>query len=221
MNTPILYVGNKNYSSWSLRPWLCLRWAGIVFEDRLISLKQEGYGIQRIAEVLAVSPSGKVPALRAGDTTIWDSLAIAEWAAENSPEGALWPTDPDARAVARAAACEMHSGFPALRDDLPMNINRRCKVASWPEATQRDIDRVIALWTSLRERFAGNGPWLAGTRSIADAMYAPVVTRFRTYGVELPDRLTQYCETLLDDADFREWESSPVTDRFPFIDDRY
>ena len=214
---PILYLGNKNYSSWSLRPWLCLRWAGIEFEERLISLKQEGYGRGEIAEVLDVSPAGKVPALHVGSSKIWDSLAIAEWAAEQEPE--LWPQDPAVRAEARSVVCEMHSGFPDLRDQLPMNIERRCRASNLRPATYRDIRRVLAVWDTLRSKYAAHGPWLFGRRTIADAFYAPIVTRFRTYGIEVPQSAADYASTLLDDADFRVWEAQPIPERFEFIDE--
>lgn len=215
--TPILYIGNPNYSSWSLRPWLCLRWAGITFEERLLSLKQEGYGRGEIAEVLSVSPAGKVPALHDGDTRIWDSLAIAEWAAEQAP--GLWPENAADRAVARSATCEMHSGFPDLRDQLPMNIERRCRSRDLREGTQRDIRRVLALWEELRANYHEQGPWLFGTRTIADAFYAPVATRFRTYAIDIGPGAEAFTQALFSDPDFLEWEAKPITDRFPFIDD--
>lgn len=217
--SPILFLGNKNYSSWSLRPWLCLRWAGIAFEERLISLRQEGYGRGEIAEVLEVSPAGKVPALHVGMTRIWDSLAIAEWAAEQVP--GLWPEDAEVRAEARSVVCEMHSGFPDLRDQLPMNIERRCKARDLRPGTQRDIQRVLALWRTLRLKYVDDGPWLFGRRSIADAFYAPVATRFRTYGIAVPDEASGYCAALFEDSDFLEWEAQPIPERFDFIDDVY
>ncbi|MEM9529365.1 MAG: glutathione S-transferase [Pseudomonadota bacterium] len=215
--TPVLYLGNWNYSSWSLRPWLCLRWGNISFEDQFISLAQEGYGTGEIEEVLAVSPTGRVPALHAGDTHIWDSLAIAEWAAEQAP--ALWPADPAHRAVARSAVCEMHAGFPDLRDQLPMNINRRCKAHSLREGTHRDIRRVLSLWTSLRERYGQQGPWLLGNRSIVDAFYAPVAARFRTYAIEFSGPAADYTGALFADPDFRFWEDAPSQGSFDFIDE--
>jgi glutathione S-transferase len=205
--TPHLHIGNRNYSSWSLRPWLCLRWAGIAFDETLIELDQPGYGAEGIAAVRAVSPSAKVPALRVGDTTIWDSLAIAEWAAEGGTPGALLPADRERRAVVRAACAEMHSGFPALRRDLPMNIRRRCVATDLPDDTRRDIARVESLWTTLRAANAADGPWLFGARSMADAFYLPVATRFRTYGVALPPAARAYVETTLADTAFREWEA--------------
>jgi glutathione S-transferase len=213
---PTLFIGNRNYSSWSLRPWLCLRWGKIDFEASLISLAQEGYGNQQIKEILQFSPAGKVPALRVGDLSIWDSLAIAEWAAEQAPE--LWPADAGTRAHARSVVCEMHSGFPDLRDQLSMNINRRCTAYGLSEGTMRDIHRIMEMWQSLRSEYAVEGPWLFGQRSIADAFYTPVATRFRTYGIELPENLLEYSDTLLSDDDFLQWEASPVTDRFDFID---
>jgi glutathione S-transferase len=209
----VLFVGNKNFSSWSLRPWLCLRWACIPFETRLIRLDQPGYGERRIAEVLAISPAGTVPALEVDGLAIWDSLAIAEWAAEQVAPGVLWPADPATRAVARAVTAEMHSGFAGVRRDLPMNLRRRCPPQPWLPETQAGIERIVQLWDSLRARHAVEGPWLFGKRSIADAFYTPVATRFRSYGVELSGAARQYAETLLADADFRAWEHEALTDR--------
>jgi glutathione S-transferase len=204
---PILFIGNKNYSSWSLRPWLALRWAGIAFEERLIVLGGEGYGRSRIPAVRAVSPSGKVPALQQGDLVIHDSLAICEWAAEQARD--LWPRDPTVRARARAATCEMHAGFAAVRRDLSMNIRRRLETAPpWPQDTQDDLDRLIDLFeTALTTH---GGPWLFGQRSIADAFYTPVAARLRTYGVALPPAAQAYVAHLLADADFRAWEADAV-----------
>src|SRR4051812_26445765 len=172
---PILYVGNKNYSSWSLRPWLVLTWAGIEFETRVIPLGGPGYAKRQMPSVLAVSPSGTVPALRLGEDAIGDSLAISEWAAERAPE--LWPSDPTARLYARSAACEMHSGFAALRAKLPCNIRRRASRRTPDEPVRRDIARLEMLWTSLRGRFGGGGPYLFGfAPTIADAFFTPVAT---------------------------------------------
>lgn len=218
-----LYIGNKNYSSWSLRPWLCLKWGGIGFTEKVIELSQPGYGEGKIAEIAAVSPSGRVPALHVDGVAVWDSLAIAEWAHENSKAGPLWPADWKARAQARSAAAEMHSGFAAIRRDLSMNIHRRSKVGNWPQDTRDAIDRVEALWTEMRTRYRAQGPWLAGSRSIADAFFTPLATRFRSYGVELAGVTAQYAETLLADAAFKEWEAASIPnswDRpgFPVID---
>ncbi len=206
----VLYVGNKNYSSWSLRPWLCLRWAKIPFEERLIRLDQPGYGKQAIAEVVAVAPNGRVPALDADGLVIWDSLAIAEWAAEEAPQAGLWPQDRRLRAEARAVVAEMHSGFAAVRRDLSMNIRRRVQVAAWPAETAAELARIDALLGGLRTRFGEGGPWLFGARTIADAFYAPVATRMRTYGVKLSTAAQSYCDAVFADADFRAWEAACI-----------
>jgi glutathione S-transferase len=205
---PTLYVGNKNYSSWSLRPWLALTWAGLDFEERVIRLGGEGYGRGQIPAVRAVSPSGRVPALAVGEVTIWDSLAIAEWAAEQRPGAGLWPEDPLARAVCRAATCEMHAGFGALRRDLSMNLRRRTGPRDWPEDTRADIARVEELWASLRARYGAGGEFLFGRRTIADAFYAPVATRLRTYGVPVAPGTRAYCEAVFADGAFRAWEAA-------------
>jgi glutathione S-transferase len=208
-----LYIGYKNYSSWSLRPWLCLRWGGIAFEERMIRLDQPGYGKQRIAEVKAVSPNGTVPALDANGLTIWDSLAIAEWAAEQVAPGVLWPEDPALRAQARSATCEMHSGFAAVRRDLSMNIRRRLhNQPDWPDDTRAALARIEELWAGLRERHAQLGPFLFGTRSIADAFFTPVATRLRTYAVPMSETATAYRDTLLGDPDFLAWEAEAIPD---------
>lgn len=209
-----LYVGNRNYSSWSLRPWLLLRWSGLPFDTQLVRLDQPGYGRKAIAEVLAVSPNGCMPALHHDGLVVWDSLAIAEWAAERVAPGVLWPVDPQRRAQARSATCEMHSGFAGMRRDLSMNIHRRVQVpaATWPQDTRDDLARIEALWTGLRERHAGDGPFLFGTRSIADAFFTPVATRLRTYGVGVGAVAQAYRDTLLADADFKAWEAEAVPD---------
>jgi glutathione S-transferase len=205
--TVVLYIGNKNYSSWSMRPWLALRWAGIDFEERVIPLGEEGYGTGRMPSILAVSPSGRVPALHDGDSVAYDSLSICEWANERAPDAALWPRDFGRRALARSAAAEMHSGFFALRRDMSMNIRRRLAAPrEWREDTRADLARLFELWLGLRARHAAEGPWLFGARSIADAMFAPVATRLRTYRVEAPAAAQAYCETVFADRDFQEWE---------------
>lgn len=204
--TTLIIAEQKNYSSWSLRPWLVLRWAGIGFAEEIVTLAQEGYGSGSIAAVKAASPNGLVPALRTDAGVVWDSLAIAEWAAEHVP--ALWPSDPFARAVARSATAEMHSGALPIRRDLSMNIHRRCKAYDLQDDTLRSIARVQELWNDCRARFGQGGPWLFGARSIADAFYLPVATRFRTYGIALDPVSQAWCDTALADADFLEWEAA-------------
>lgn len=202
---PILYVGNRNYSSWSLRPWLALTWGRIDFETRVIPLGGPGYSKRQIAEVLAVSPAGTVPALHLGTEVIGDSLAISEWVAEQALE--LWPRDATVRAHARSAACEMHSSFGALRSSLPCNIRRRAARRHLDDEVLRDVQRIDAIWTSLRARFGGEGPYLFGASpTIADAFFVPIATRFRTYSVEVSAEAQRYADALLANPSFREWE---------------
>jgi glutathione S-transferase len=204
---PILYIGNRNYSSWSMRPWLVLRWGQIQFEARVIPLGEEGYGQKQMPSVLAVSPAGTVPALHLGGDVIGDSLAISEWAAEQRPN--LWPSDPVARAYARAAACEMHSGFAAVRGSLTCNIRRRTETRALNAETRREVARIENLWADLRARFGAGGAYLFGAApTIADAFFTPVATRFRTYGVQLQQPAARaYAEALLANPAFREWEA--------------
>jgi glutathione S-transferase len=221
-----LYIGNRNYSSWSLRPWLILKWGGTPFVEHEIRLDQPGYGAGGIAEVLEISPTGRVPCLHADELVIWDSLAIAEWAAEERPDAGLWPRDRAQRATARSAVAEMHSGFPDVRRQLSMNIRRRCEPQDWEPATKAQLARLDQLWTELRVANKSGGPWLFGQRGIADAFYAPVATRMRTYGVVLSATAQAWCDTVFADAAFREWEAAAVGnswDRpgYPTIDKLY
>ena len=201
-----LIIGNKNYSSWSLRAWLLLREAGIEFEEHRICLDVEGCA----EEIARFSPSGRVPVLLLDGQPIWDTLAIAETVAERWPEAKLWPQDPDARAHARSISAEMHAGFHALRDAMPMNCRAMGRKVALPDALTSDIDRVIAIWSDCHHRYGGSGygdsgGWLFGEFSIADAMYAPVVLRFRTYGINLPDSACSYPERLLESSAMQHW----------------
>ncbi|MBM3542157.1 MAG: glutathione S-transferase [Alphaproteobacteria bacterium] len=203
--TPRLTIGNRNYSSWSLRPWLCLKWAKVTFEERFFDLDQPGYGADGIAALVALSPNGKVPLLEVDGTKIWESVAIAEWAAEQ-PGADLLPSEPLLRAQVRAAVAEMHAGFPALRRDLPMNIRRRCVASDLPADTGRDLARLDALWSGMRRAHGRHGAYLFGPRSMADAFYLPVATRLRTYAISLSAEADAYGRTLLADRAFLEWE---------------
>lgn len=214
--TKTFYYAVRNYSSWSLRPWLALTWAGIDFKERFVDLDQDGYGVSAVKDAKAVSPSGKVPALDVDGLTIWDSLAICEWAAEERPDALLWPTDRRVRAEARSVSAEMHSGFPALRRDLTMNIRRRVAPQNWADDVKRDIDRMTELWTTFRKSPRGEGPYLFGARTIADAFFTPVATRFRTYSVALPPAAQDYADTLLRDPAFLEWERRAEAEWKPF-----
>ncbi len=176
-----LAIGDKNYSSWSLRPWLLMRRFGLPFKERRVRLRQP----DSKAMILAVSPSGKVPALKAGDLVVWDSLAIAEFLADVHPELGLWPRDAAARAIARSVSAEMHAGFAALREHMPMDLVRVAPAEDVAEPVAQDIRRVVALWKDCRARFGAGGPFLFGGFSIADAMYAPVASRLQTYVSDL------------------------------------
>lgn len=207
-----LVVGDKNTSTWSMRPWLVLKRLGLAFDETLVRLRRPDTAEQAGRH----SPSSKVPALRDGDLVVWDSLAICEYLADRYPDRGLWPADPAARAVGRSAVAEMHSGFPSLRGELSMDLTLH-KLAEVSEATQNDIRRIVQLWSSLRDRFGGAGPWLLGEWSIADAYYTPVATRFRSYGVRLSDygdlgAAGTYCERLLEQPDYLQWEAEAKAD---------
>jgi glutathione S-transferase len=175
-----LVIGNKNISSWSLRPWLAMRQAGIPFEEIKIELRRP----DTPANIGRYSPSGRVPALLAGDLAISESLAILEYLAEVHPDARLWPAPQPTRALARAVSAEMHAGFAALREHCPMDFVARLPMATLPDAVAAEVRRILALWRDCRRRHGGNGPFLFGAFSAADAMYAPIAARFRTY---LPD----------------------------------
>ena len=201
--TRTLVIGNKNYSSWSLRAWLALRLGRVDFEEVRIALDQP----QTKSEILARSPSGKVPCLIDGPLVVWDSLAICETVNERCVAGTLWPADAHARAQARAVSAEMHSGFAALRTHMPMDI-RAHRPERGAKALQRsdvaaDVARIQSIWTDCLSR--SSGPLLFGRFTIADAFYAPVVTRFRTYGVALSPVLSAYCDAVLALPAMREW----------------
>lgn len=196
-----LVIGNKNYSSWSLRPWLALRQAGASFAEELIGLRQA----ETRARILAYSSAGRLPVLIDGDVTVWESLAICEYVAELFPEAGLWPDDRAARAVCRSVAAEMHSGFAELRQALPMDYRASLPLPELSEAVADDIARIQAVWRMARRRFGAGGPFLFGRFSIADAMYAPVVTRFNTYGVALDEVAQAYCGAVLDLPAMRDW----------------
>jgi len=193
MDDYTLVIGNKAYSSWSLRPWLLMKHAGIAFEETRISLYADGAK----ERLLQHSGAAKVPVLRHGGLTIWDSLAICEYLAERHPDKRLWPADPAARAHARSVSAEMHSGFTNVRSQMPMNVRKIFPRKPRSPEADADIARIQAIWQECRSRFGESGPFLYGTFSIADAMYAPVVTRFRTYGVELTDAAAAYSREVL------------------------
>jgi len=198
-----LVIGNKNYSSWSMRPWLALRANNIPFEETFIPLYTN---VQADKEkILSFSRSGKVPALIDGDVTVWDSLAIIEYLAEKFPETRLWPEDRAARAHARSISAEMHSGFMPLRNECGMNLHRKVAPVTLSADALANIARVQQIWQECRERYGANGPFLFGRFGAADAMYAPVVHRFRTYAIEVTPQTRAYMETMMAQPAFQEW----------------
>jgi glutathione S-transferase len=201
MTRALLVIGNRNYSSWSLRGWLALAKSGAEFEVRRLALGTPEFR----SEIGRFSPSGRVPVLHHAGRVIWDSLAIAEYANETFAGGGLWPADAAARAHARSASAEMHSGFAALRSELPMNCRAHDRRVESTPALERDVGRIRALWRECRGRFGSGGPWLYGRWSIADAMYAPVASRFLTYGIALDGPEADYASTILSDADLAAW----------------
>ena len=202
-----IVVGTKKWSTWSMRPWLVIKRCGLPFSETVVELREEN-GVSEAA-IRVHSPSGLVPVLKDGDLTIWDSLAICEYLAGLSP--LLWPKDPVRRALARSAAAEMHSGFPSLRGECPMDLTAEPTTVALSEATGKDIRRIVAVWTVLLDRFGG--PFLVGHWSIADAFFTPVATRFRTYGVKVgdyggSDAAAAYCVELLSTPEFLAWEAT-------------
>jgi glutathione S-transferase len=211
-----LVIGNKNYSSWSLRPWLLMRNAGIEFDELRIPLSQPDTR-QRI---LSYSGAGKVPILLHGDLTVWDSFAICEYIAERHPQVGAWPKDPSQRARARSVAAEMHSGFAALRAELPLDCRARHRGVDVSDQARADIERIEALWTDCRLR-AGAGPWLFGDFCTADAMYAPVALRFLTYDIGLGDTAREYADSVRNLAAVRDWLSAAGSETEVINDDEH
>lgn len=207
MHELTLVIGTRNYSSWSLRPWLLLRHLGLPFDERLFELDTPEFA----REVPRLSPSGRVPVLLHGPLRIWESLAICEYASELAA-GRGWPEDPARRAIARAAAAEMHGGFAALRSACPMNARAEGRHVPMSPAIEADLRRIDALWSGCRRDHGDGGPWLFGRYSVADAMYAPVVLRARTYGLVLGQAARDYCATVLGDAQLQQWLQAAATE---------
>jgi glutathione S-transferase len=208
-----IYLGNKNYSSWSLRPWLALKHAGAAFDEEVIALDQA----ETKSSIRRHSPTGLVPCLVHGEVVVWESLAICEYLAEAFPAAGLWPKDVSTRAYARAIATEMHGGFAAMRKAMPMDIRSRHPLGERLAYCRGDVDRVTALWREARQRFGarganGAGPFLLGGFSIADAMYAPVTTRFTTYGVPLDPVCTAYVEAVRQWPPMQEWSAAAAAE---------
>lgn len=197
-----LFIGNKNYSSWSFRPWIALKVKGIAFAEELVPFDFDN-GNQAYARF---SPSGKVPVLKDGETTIWDSLSILEYLAEIHPEAGLWPDDAGQRAVARSISAEMHSGFAALRHECPMNMRRKRGAITISDACRRDVARIAAIWTEQLSK--SGGPFLFGEFTAADAMFAPVVNRFDVYELSDAGDIRAYMSAIQSFDAWSEWEAA-------------
>ena len=196
-----LAIANKNYSSWSMRPWVLLTQAGIPFEEIQLKFDDDA----KVSGIEPYSPTRKVPVLLIGEEPVWDSLAIAEAVAEMFPEKQLWPAEARARQVARSICAEMHAGFPKLRSAMPMNLRALMPGKGMSPEVQKDIDRVVEIWEFCRARYGQGGELLFGAFTIADAYYAPVATRFLTYGVKLPAVAQRYADALLALPAVHEW----------------
>jgi glutathione S-transferase len=201
MSQLTLVIGNKNYSSWSLRAWLTLKQAGVDFAEVRIPLGTPGTS----SKILQYSPSGRVPALRHGSLTIWESIAICEYIAEQVPDRHLLPEDMKARAIARSVSAEMHAGFVALRQHMPMDCRGRYPGQGRQPGVQANIDRITMLWRNCRSQFGIGGDFLFGHFTLADAMYAPVVSRFVTYGVQLDPLAQAYADAVWALPPMQEW----------------
>ncbi len=205
MSDLTLVVGTRNYSAWSLRPWLLLRHLGLEFTEHAIPLDTPGFE----AEIGRFTPTRRVPVLLHRDLTVWDSIAICEYASELAG-GRGWPAEPARRAEARALAAEMHSGFSALRSACPMNARATGRRVPMTAAIAADLKRIDAIWSGCRRDNGDRGPWLFGDFSIADAMYAPVALRVRTYGLPLSSLAALYFDTVIEDSHVREWIDASV-----------
>lgn len=203
-----LILGNKNYSSWSLRPWIAMRNAAIPFDEEVIPLYEPGSS-ERMA---AYSPTGKVPVLLDGDMVIWESLAILDHLAERFPKAQLWPTDPKARAHARAVSAEMHAGFVHLRRHCPMNMRRESRRRELTTEVAADVRRIEQIWTECRGRFGEGGPFLFGAFGAADAMYAPIVSRFASYAIGVGAAAEAYMTAVMALPAWAEWRNAGIAE---------
>jgi len=215
MSDYTLYIGNKNYSSWSLRPWLAMKVAEIPFEEKLILLFDDDWK----ANIAKVSPSARVPVLTDGDQTIWETMAILEYLAERHPDKGLWPTDAKARAMARCIANEMHAGFSALRNNMPMNIRKSHPGRGMGAGVAEDIARIQEIWNECRSRFGQDGPFLFGKFCNADAMFAPVVSRLTTFAVELDVVSAAYRDAVQALPDMIAWSDAGRIEPWTVPDD--
>jgi glutathione S-transferase len=210
MSEIVLVMGNCNYSSWSLRAWLALEQTGISFREQVIWFDEDHDRSQR----RNFSPTGRVPVLLHGEIAIWDGLAIGEYLAELEPEAGLWPLASPARARARSLCAEMHSGFPAVREQMPLNVRARSSIRR-DESIDSEIQRLTSMWDNTRREYGADGPFLFGERTLADAFYAPVACRFRSYGVPLEGEAGDWMETVLEMPAMQIWTQRGETEGHP------
>ena len=210
-----LTIGNKNYSSWSFRPWFAMKVANIPFDETVISLNAPDFK----PRLLAISGTGKVPTLVDGDVKVWESLAILEYLAEKFPAAGLWPADAAARAHARTISNEMHAGFVPLRKHLPMNLWRPVKQRELPPDVLANVRRIDAIWSDCRARFGKGGPFLFGTFTNADAMYAPVVSRFETYAIDVSAPSRAYMQAVTALPAWAEWKAAALKEEWVLPED--
>jgi glutathione S-transferase len=207
-----LVIGNKCHSSWSLRPWILMKQFGIPFEEVLIPFSEPMHSPEWKAKVRQYAPGGKVPGLVDGDVAVWESLAIMEYLADTHPDLAIWPRDRAARAMARSISAEMHAGFSPLRSACPMNLGKKYAQKDRGPEVAKDVARVAEVWTAARERFGKGGPFLFGAFTAADAMYAPVVTRFESYSIPVDPTCRAYMDAVMATPAFQEWRQAALAE---------
>ena len=210
-----LVIANKTYSSWSLRPWLAMTHFDVPFDEVVIPLDHDATS----SDIHKHSPAGKVPVLHHGDITVWESLAILDYLAEAFYDRSWWPTDPHAKAHARTVAAEMHAGFGPVRTAMPMNLRETYAPREWAADVVQDITRIQSIWRDARHRFGADGPFLFGAFTIADAMYAPVVTRFKTYTVEMDKVSGAYTDAVLGLPAMAKWRTDAAEE--PWVIEKY
>jgi glutathione S-transferase len=219
MAKPLLIIGNKNYSSWSLRPFMALAAAGIDFDEKLIPFGQPVGNPEFARKMRRYSKAGLVPVLQHNGLTIWDTLAIVEYIAETWPEKNLWPKNKAARALARSMCAEMHSGFRALRSACPMNLRRPAKPVPMNDAILKDVARIESIWAEARKLYGKGGPFLFGKFSNADAMFAPVVTRLETFAIPVSKTTQTYMDAVIKTAAFQNWKTAALKEKWVVAED--
>ena len=214
-----LVSGNRNYSSWSLRPWILMRQLDIPFTDEVVWLYRDDSGPAKLEH----SPAGRVPVLKHGEVTVWDSLAIIEYVAELFPQAGAWPGERVARARARSLCCEMHAGFQGVRNEIPMNLRARKRTPSLSPETSNELARLQKIWTDTRSEFGQGGEFLFGAFSAADAFFLPVATRLQTYGIPSEGMASSYRDALLELATFQEWRQKALAEEhsIALVDDAH